>query len=81
MLTRSCKSRDALGLCRKMSELPINDRRIQMRCPSDHMLIVDDARIKRERQKQAISTILDRDDIIHENKLRVSRNWRMIRYS
>jgi len=81
LLKRSCNSRDTLGLCRKMSEVPMNDRRVKMRRPSDHMLIVDDARIKRERQKHAISTILDRDDVIHENKLRVTRNWRMIRYS
>jgi hypothetical protein len=81
LLTRSNNSRDTLGLCRKMSEVPMNDRRVKMRRPSDHMLIVDDARIKRERQKHAISTILDRDDVIHENKLRVTRNWRMIRYS
>jgi hypothetical protein len=81
LLTRSNNSRDTLGLCRKMSEVPMNDRRVKMRRPSDHMLIVDDARIKRERQKHAISTILDRDDVIHENKLRVIRNWRMIRYS
>jgi len=81
LLTRSSNSRDTLGLCRKMSELPMNDRRVKMRRPSDHMLIVNDARIKRERQKHAISTILDRDDVIHENKLRVTRNWRMIRYS
>jgi len=81
LLTRSSNSRDTLGLCRKMSELPMNDRRVKMRRPSDHMLIVDDARIKRERQNHAISTILDRDDVIHENKLRVTRNWRMIRYS
>ena len=80
-LTRSTNSRDNLGLCRKISEVPMNDRKIMMRRPSDHMLIVDDARIKRERQKQAITTILDRDDLIHENKLRVTRNWRMIRYS
>lgn len=81
VLTRTNNSRDTLGLCRKMSEVPMNDRRVKMRRPSDHMLIVDDARIKRERQKNAISTILDRDDVIHENKLRVTRNWRMIRYS
>jgi hypothetical protein len=81
LLTRTNNSRDTLGLCRKMSEVSMNDRRVKMRRPSDHMLIVDDARIKRERQKNAISTILDRDDVIHENKLRVTRNWRMIRYS